>query len=172
MRKLTLTVALLVALGGAAGQTAQANNAVVVNSRIQNYISQTWHMQIVMGGRTTPTNYSFMRTHSNAYRTWVLKYWQKTYRSTYGRFQYPPYASALSCIHNYEGSWTDGGAPYYGGLQMDFGFMATYGGYLLKTKGTADHWTPLEQEWVAARAVNSGRGFYPWPNTARMCGLI
>jgi hypothetical protein len=26
--------------------------------------------------------------------------------------------------------------------------------------------------WVAERAYRSGRGFYPWPNTARACGLI
>ena len=34
----------------------------------------------------------------------------------------------------------------------------------------ADHWTPIEQMWVAERAYRSGRGFYPWPNTARYCG--
>ncbi len=30
----------------------------------------------------------------------------------------------------------------------------------------------VEQMWVAERAHRSGRGFYPWPNTARYCGLI
>jgi len=54
---------------------------------------------------------------------------------------------------------------------MDYGFQAAYGGWLLRTKGTADHWTPLEQIWTAEKAVQS-RGFYPWPNTARSCGLI
>ncbi len=43
---------------------------------------------------------------------------------------------------------------------------------LLRRKGTADRWTPVEQMWVAERAHRSGRGFYPWPNTARYCGLI
>jgi hypothetical protein len=71
-----------------------------------------------------------------------------------------------------EGSWTDANSPYYGGLQMDMSFMQAYGGSLLRHKGTADHWTPLEQIWVAERAYESGRGFYPWPNTARWCGLI
>ena len=69
-------------------------------------------------------------------------------------------------------SWRDGGGPYYGGLQMDLGFQRTYAPRLLQDKGTADHWTPLEQIWVAERAYRSGRGFYPWPNTARYCGLI
>jgi hypothetical protein len=26
--------------------------------------------------------------------------------------------------------------------------------------------------WVAERAFKDGRGFYPWPLTARRCGLI
>ena len=73
---------------------------------------------------------------------------------------------------HYEGAWSDSGSPYYGGLQMDISFQASYGGPLLATKGTAENWTPLEQMWVAERAYRSGRGFYPWPNTARACGLI
>ena len=83
-----------------------------------------------------------------------------------------PHKDAWLCIHHYEGSWSDPNPPYYGGLQMDLGFQRTYGGALLRAKGTADHWTPLEQMWVAERAHRAGRGFYPWPNTARYCGLI
>ena len=86
--------------------------------------------------------------------------------------QKPPHKGAWLCINRYGGRWTDSGAPYYGGLQMDYGFMSTYGHELLRQKGTADHWTPLEQMWVAERAYHTGRGFYPWPNTARYCGLI
>jgi hypothetical protein len=55
---------------------------------------------------------------------------------------------------------------------MDLGFQRTYGAHLLRMKGTADNWTPLEQMWVAERAHRNGRGYYPWPNTARYCGLI
>ena len=83
----------------------------------------------------------------------------------------PPHKSEWLCIHRFEGSWSDSGAPYYGGLQMDITFQRHYGGYLLRTKGTADRWTPLEQMWVAARAHRSGRGFSPWPNTSRLCGV-
>ena len=61
---------------------------------------------------------------------------------------------------------------YYGGLQMNMEFQRTYGAELLARKGTADRWTPLEQIWVAERAYRSGLGFQPWPNTARMCGLL
>jgi hypothetical protein len=84
---------------------------------------------------------------------------------------HPPHLRQWTCIHRYEGSWTDTGGPYYGGLQMDLGFQRAYGAALLARKGTANHWTPLEQMWVAEHALNAGRGFWPWPNTARMCGL-
>lgn len=80
------------------------------------------------------------------------------------------------------GSWTfNTGNDYYGGLQMDLDFQRSYGppalGFgsweeLLEGKGTADHWTPDEQMIVAEYARRSGRGYYPWPNTARYCGLI
>ena len=55
---------------------------------------------------------------------------------------------------------------------MDVQFQRTYAPLLYRLKGTANHWTPLEQMWTAERARRSGRGFYPWPNTARFCGLI
>lgn len=93
----------------------------------------------------------------------------------------PPHQSSLLCIHRYEGSWTDDGLPFFGGLQFDSSFQETYSrelskhfkGYpnLYETKGSANHWTPLEQMWVAEMAIIS-RGFYPWPNTARYCGLL
>ena len=35
---------------------------------------------------------------------------------------------------------------------MDLSFQQTYGGWLFRHKGTADHWSPLEQIWVAVRA--------------------
>jgi hypothetical protein len=81
-------------------------------------------------------------------------------------------AQDFACIHRYEGSWTDPGAPYYGGLQMDWSFMSTYGAEYLRAWGTADHWPPSVQIAVAMRAYLSGRGFTPWPTSARLCGLI
>jgi hypothetical protein len=84
----------------------------------------------------------------------------------------PPYRSAWLCIQRHEGAWTDAGAPYYGGLQMDLSFQRTHAPALLRRKGTANRWTPLEQMWVAERALRRGTGFYPWPNAARLCGLL
>src|SRR4029077_16153697 len=81
-------------------------------------------------------------------------------------------ARALLCIHRFEGSWQDPAAPFWGGLQMDMSFQRRYGGEFLAAWGTADNWPPFVQLTVAMRAVLAGRGFGPWPNTARMCGLL
>jgi hypothetical protein len=79
---------------------------------------------------------------------------------------------ALMCIHRYEGAWTSNtGNGYYGGLQMDQGFMSLYGAEFVRRWGTADNWPAWAQLEAAARAHESGRGFTPWPNTSRVCGL-
>jgi hypothetical protein len=74
---------------------------------------------------------------------------------------------AFMCIHGFEGSWTDSGAPYYGGLQMDEGFQRSYGREFYDKFGTADKWPISVQLAVGIKAYLSGRGFGPWPNTAR-----
>ena len=79
---------------------------------------------------------------------------------------------AFNCVHRYEGAWNAAtGNGYYGGLQMDVSFQRAYGRELLAAKGTANRWTPAEQITVAIRA-HASRGFWPWPNTARRCGLL
>lgn len=98
------------------------------------------------------------------------RHWRHVAHRTWWRAKHPPYLRDWLCIHRYEGSWADPGSPYWGGLQMDLSFQQTYGGWLLSHKGTADHWSALEQIWVAVRASRS-RGFSPWPNTARDCGV-
>ena len=133
---------------------------------------ETWRWQRIMG--RTPSQHSDSGAHVTGlgYRRWVLGLWAR--RALYARrlAHHPPHLSAWLCIHRHEGAWWDPNPPYYGGLQMDLEFQRTYGGRLMRRKGTADHWTPLEQMWVAERAFESGRGFYPWPNTARWCGLM
>jgi hypothetical protein len=80
---------------------------------------------------------------------------------------------AFLCIHSYEGAWTSNtGNGYYGGLQMDWGFMRAYGAEFVRQWGSADNWPVGAQLAAAARAHASGRGFTPWPNTARACGLL
>lgn len=82
-----------------------------------------------------------------------------------------PHREAWTCIHSHEGAWDDPNPPYWGGLQMDWGFMEAYGAGLLQRKGTADRWSPEEQMLAAERAWRVG-GFTPWPNTARICHLL
>ena len=107
-----------------------------------------------------------------AKRTWMVRSWKARALRARTLAERPPHRAAWLCIHRYEGPWTDPGAPYYGGLQMDLTFQRTYGPRLLQRDGTANRWSPLEQMWVAERAIRAGRGFYPWPVSARRCGLI
>jgi hypothetical protein len=82
-----------------------------------------------------------------------------------------PRESAWLCIHRHEGAWNaNTGNGYFGGLQMDRSFMATYGPEFLSRWGTADRW-PFWAQLRAADRAFAGRGFGPWPNTRRMCGL-
>jgi hypothetical protein len=80
----------------------------------------------------------------------------------------PPHYYAWLCIHSHEASWSDSGDPFWGGLQFGWHEWQTYGSMYAPT---ADQATPLQQMWAAEHywAVS---GFWPWPNTARMCGLI
>jgi hypothetical protein len=132
---------------------------------IRRYRSETWRWQALTGQSRTQGS---LRPSTRG----VLHYWVRAAGRAYSRAIHLPHRGAWTCIHRYEGSWQDSGDPYWGGLQMDRGFMGRYApGYLLR-RGYADRWTPLEQMWVAERAYRAGRGFYPWPSTARMCGLI
>ena len=93
------------------------------------------------------------------------------------RYGHEPIPAALNtafqCIHRYEGAWNaNTGNGYYGGLQMDIRFQSRYGPEFVNRWGTADNWPAWAELLAATRAYRSGRGFYPWPNTARSCGLI
>jgi hypothetical protein len=138
-----------------------------IQRRIKYYRGETWHWQRTMGRRLIWELGQLPRDPKARVAAWM-----RVARTTRRAAQNPPHKAGWLCIQRYEGSWTDGGAPYYGGLQMDLGFQRAYGLALLRRKGTADRWTPLEQMWVAERAHRAGRGFYPWPNTARNCGLL
>lgn len=140
--------------------------------QIRSHRATTWHWQRVMGKRRTPTTYGERRTTSVNSLSWMRDLWRSRATAVRWSASRVPHRGAWLCIHRYEGHWNDPHLPYYGGLQMDLAFQRAYGGYLLRTKGTANRWTPLEQMWTAEKAHRSGRGFYPWPNTARLCGLL
>jgi hypothetical protein len=78
--------------------------------------------------------------------------------------------NAFLCVKSYEGRWNDRGDPYWGGLQMDWSFMRTYGREYVQFWGPASNWPRSVQIAVAIKAWIS-RGFGPWPTTRRYCGL-
>lgn len=145
--------------------------------QISDFRAETWRWQKLMGKPRTPTTFSERQIASSAYRAWIRDLWRKRALVAERRAAAPPHRSQWLCIHRHErhplqGWATRTGNGYYGGLQMDISFQRSYGSEILRRKGTADNWSALEQMWVAERAYRSGRGFRPWPNTARSCGLI
>jgi Transglycosylase-like domain len=168
---LALAVPLALPQGGETRSFAKRIDA------IRTHREATWRWQRLMAAPLTPSGRSELRKTNPRYLDWLEELWQRRAERARRRAARPPHLDAWLCIHRYErhpgqGWATRTGNGYYGGLQMDIGFQRRYGGYLLRRKGTADRWTRLEQMWVAERAYRAGRGFYPWPNTARACGLL
>ena len=76
------------------------------------------------------------------------------------------------CVHENEGAWdSNTGNGYYGGLQMDVSFQLAYGRHYVRRWGWAHNW-PIWAQLVAAERARAQRGWWPWPNTARECGLL
>ena len=139
-------------------------------SSTRSYRHETWRWEKLMGKRPTPAGSGHLDP-SHAYRRWVNRLWRDRAAAARHRASHPARYREWMCIHRYEGGWRLIDGPYYGGLQMNMEFQQLYGPELLRSKGTANHWTPLEQIWVAERAYRE-LGYQPWPNTARMCGLL
>jgi hypothetical protein len=171
------------AIGGASQATAAGQGSQAVRTlqqvraiawlggQVYAYQRSTWRWEGLMGISRTPTAGRVLEEMSIEDVRKAVLLWKRRAAAARRHAAHPPHKAAFLCIHRFEGSWRDGGGPYYGGLQMDLGFQQKYGRELLRKKGTADHWTPLEQIWTAEKALRS-RGFWPWPNTARNCGLL
>jgi hypothetical protein len=145
--------------------TVSARPALKVDARLTRRLrAVTWRWQVVMGRRRS-------RLAAPLDTRKALRFWKREAHRVRRLAAHPPHSSGWQCIHRFEGSWRDSGDPYWGGLQMDRGFMRHYAPRLLLRKGWADHWSPLEQMWVAEHA-HRGHGYTPWPNTARYCGLL
>jgi hypothetical protein len=142
-----------------------------LEGQLQRYEQKTWYWQRLTGAPRTDTAGRRLAAMGVSDLKRIVLMWERRARKAHRFAQHPPHMRQWMCIHHYEGAWNDVGGPYWGGLQMDIGFQQHYGGWLLRMKGTADHWTPLEQIWTAEKASQS-RGFWPWPNTAHLCGLI
>lgn len=126
--------------------------------------ARTWYWESLISRRHSHTT-AAMRTEV------ALRFWQARLQRVRRLAARPPHRRAWQCIHRYEAGWWDGGGPYWGGLQMDRSFMRSYAPQALLRRGWANRWTPLEQMWVAERAHRDS-GFWPWPNTARLCRLL
>jgi hypothetical protein len=151
---------------GAALTAFSARHRAPVNPRLTRRFRQTaWHWESVMGRKRT-------RFASPLHTRRALAFWRTHAGRVRRQAGRPPHRFGWLCIHRYEGSWSDFGEPYWGGLQMDRSFMLRYAPAALLRRGWANRWSALEQMWVAERAYRSGRGFYPWPHTAQVCGLI
>jgi len=139
----------------------------VIQRLIDRYRHETWRWQRTMGRPLT-------RRLANPPLDVLAKIavWKRVAVKMRQRAEHPPHKRQWLCIHRFEGAWTDPSPTYYGGLQMDLDFQRTYGQRLLVRKGTANHWTPLEQMWVAETALKKGKTFEAWPTSARLCGLI
>lgn len=146
------------------------HSAFYWRSHLQKYRAGAERWLTVIRGRPARGLSRSLAAQSASRLRWLARVWHQREHRAWRRAEHPPLLGAWNCIHHYEGSWTDHGAPYWGGLQMDYSFQSTYGGWLLRHKGTADRWTPLEQIWAGVRAWRV-RGFSPWPNTARDCGV-
>lgn len=165
------TVATTAARHPAAVSRWEVRTAARWRRHIRHLRADTRHWLTVMHGRPPASGLRTLAAYSSLPRLRQLKRrWQHRAHTAWLQATHPPRLRDFLCIHRYEGSWADSGGPYWGGLQMDLSFQRSYGGWLLRHKGTADHWSPLEQIWVAERATRS-RGFSPWPSTARDCGL-
>ena len=146
-------------------------------AQIVKYRRETWRWERLMRVPRTRASRAAERTNDREQRVLILNAWKEKAEKRRRQAANPPRRSQWLCIHRHErdprqGWATATGNGFFGGLQMDLRFQRTYAPELLRTKGTANKWTALEQIWVAERAYRSGRGFHPWPNTARYCGLL
>jgi hypothetical protein len=146
-------------------------------AQIDKFRRQVWRWERLMRVRKTKPTRVAERTNDPEHRRAILESWKRKAAVRKRQAYRLPRLRSWHCIHRHErnpsqGWRTNTGNGFYGGLQMNLHFQRTYGRDLLRRKGTADRWLPIEQIWVAERAYRSGLGFSPWPNTARYCGLL
>lgn len=96
---------------------------------------------------------------------WLRKYAQHHIQVATQRLL-PPHYKGWICIHNGEASWYDKGAPYFGGLQMSYGWADRV--------TDASLLSPLQQMWAAENEAAEHGFTYSWmhgqwPNTFPPC---
>lgn len=191
---LPMAVAALVMVAPVGAHQVHAGKHLTKTQKVAYYKKLIWHDNQQV--RHANTVFNFFENHNRLLANaqtkstaWSeIKKWREIKRDHLVRLRFtkhrlslltpkpvivPWLLDAFTCIHQYEGAWNaNTGNGFYGGLQMDMAFQASYGAEFLARYGTADNWPIWAQLKAASRAYQSGRGFYPWPNTARACGLI
>ena len=148
-------------------------------TQIADYRAETWRWQALMSKPSTPTLFTERRSRGRripALGARALAAPRRARPSASRRTRRT--GAQWLCIHRYERHPGAG----LGDTHRQRLLRRPADGHLASSaptaasccarKGTANRWTATEQMWVAERAYRSGRGFYPWPNTARNCGLI
>jgi hypothetical protein len=146
---------------------------------VKHYRTVVWNLQQRLSIAPAKAEFKVWELPSCRFAKWTAELWRgRTAQWTDRWIEYKnrpkiKYLPQWICIHNHEGAWNaNTGNGYYGGLQMDITFMEAYGSDMIsKYGGYAHTWSPRDQIIVAERAYDSGRGFGPWPNTRRMCGI-
>lgn len=188
MRRLLLCVACVAAVLAVGSADAPAEKAARPASpslspgspylleAIARHRRETWHWQRLMGKTRTLASFDEDESRDPAYRRWVLELWKQRASRARRAAQHPPRLRQWLCIYRHErhpeqGWGTATGNGFYGGLQMNIAFQRRHAQWLLRRKGTANRWSPVEQIWIAERG-RKVQGWGAWPNTARACGLL
>ena len=172
LRGVGALVCALAAVSGE-GRAAVAERGDPVLEEVRKYRAEAWRWQRLTGASLTLAPPRTERRPTPGFRRRALAFWRSEAVRARRFALRPPHLGAWLCIHEHEGSWdANTGNGYYGGLQMDVAFQWAHGADLVRAKGPAHRWRPLEQIWVAERAYRSGVGFSAWPNAARACGLL
>lgn len=156
----------------AAGSTPAGRSCMSARRAIAFYArrAREWREQMgARGGmaRTNDLSHSCPRLRLRAqemrWRSWVARSrFERWFQRMYEKYR---------CVHEHEAAWDDPDAPHWGGLQLDLDFQRDYGHEFLRRFGLADRW-PVWAQLLAAERAFRKRGFKPWPNTARECGLL
>jgi hypothetical protein len=173
MKLLALTAVLLLASGGAAGQAATKRTPGLKIVQLKAKVKSEKHILRNRLSATAADSDTFVDSAEHVAAVQSLRLNIRRESKLLSRlWSLLGNVPNWNCIHHYEGAWNDSGYPYYGGLQMDISFQNAYGWDMLRAYGkTADHWHRFDQMIVAERARKT-RGYWPWPNTARLCNLL
>ena len=116
---------------------------------------------------------AYFKTHPKEYKTMRLE-------GLAGKGYQTPREWIWESVNSREcsGTWNcNTGNGYFGGLQMDYQFQATYNPKALRIWGTANNWPREAQELAADRAFDGYRGFGPrglgpWPSSNAALGTF